>query len=457
MQADRSLPVRGLDRRPLFKGVAASTLLMTPGMAAAQTPPPSATDQIRTASTKGTAMTAKGFSSERLARMRGSMAKHVESGRLPGIVYLVARGDEVHAEAIGNMAFDGGKPMARDTIFRIASITKPIAAAAAMILVEECRLRLDDPLDEFLPELANRQVLKSIDGPMTETVPANRPITLRDLLTFRLGLGALMVWPPRYPIQEAMQNAGFAPGPSMPSFPPDELMKRYGSVPLLFQPGEKWLYHTGSDILGILISRVAGKSFGAFLKERIFDPLGMTDTAFRVPADKVHRLPVAYWTDFSTGKLAVFDPAEGGRFANEPVYESGASGLCGTVDDYLAFSRMMLNQGVAPSGERILSRASVELMTTDQLTPEQKADPNATAILGEGRGWGFGVAIDLVRDNLGSVPGRFGWDGGYGTSAYTDPANGVIGIMMCQRVVDSPSAPPHYQDFWTSTYQALAD
>src|SRR5215218_3763013 len=204
------------------------------------------------------------FSGARLGRMRDVMAGHVKHGDVPGIVTLVSRRGEVHVDAIGTKAFGGSETMRHDTIFRIASVTKPIVAAAAMILVEECVLRLDEPVDPWLPELAGRRVLRAIDSPLDDTVPANRPITLRDLLTFRLGIGAVMVFPPRYPIQQAMAEAGVAPGPTLPAHAPDELMKRFGSLPLVHQPGERWLYNSGSDILGVLISRVAGTSLEEF-------------------------------------------------------------------------------------------------------------------------------------------------------------------------------------------------
>jgi CubicO group peptidase (beta-lactamase class C family) len=241
-------------------------------------------------------MSTGGLSRARLARMHDVMAGHVECGDVPGIVTLISRRDEVHIGVLGMKAIGGSEPMRRDTIFRIASVTKPIVAAAAMILVEECVLRLDEPVDSWLPELADRRVLRAIDSPLDDTVPAKRPITLRDLLTFRLGIGAVMVFPPRYPIQQAMAEAGVAPGPALPTHAPDELMKRFGSLPLVHQPGEKWLYDSGSDILGVLISRVAGTSLEEFLRERIFAPLGMNDTSFSVPASKLDRLASSYWS-----------------------------------------------------------------------------------------------------------------------------------------------------------------
>jgi CubicO group peptidase (beta-lactamase class C family) len=394
-----------------------------------------------------------GLSRARLARMRKVLSGHVERGAVPGLVALVSRRGETHVDALGKMAAGGEEPMRRDTIFRIASMTKPISAAAAMILVEECRLRLDDPVDPLLPELANRRVLRSIEGPLDDTVPAHRPITLRDLLTFRLGIGAVLAPPGTYPIQRAMEEAGLAPGPNPTQVPPDEWMRRLGALPLLHQPGEAYLYHTGSDVLGVLMARVTGGTLEAFFRERIFEPLGMKDTGFHVPRGKLSRLATAYRSGSRTGTLEVFDAPEG-RFSRPPVFESAGGGLVSTVDDYLSFCRMMLAKG-RHGRERVLSRPAVELMTTDHLTAEQKA--GARLLLADNMGWGFGLAIVTRRDRLSSVPGQFGWDGGHGTSAYSDPAEDLVGILMTQRVLDSPSAPPVFQDFWTSAYQAIDD
>src|SRR5271154_599447 len=249
----------------------------------------------------------RGVSKAGFDRLRGVMAGHVERGDLPGLVMLVSRHGEVQVDAIGRLAFEGSS-MTRDTIFRITSMTKPVTAAAAMVLVEEGRLQLDDPVDRWLPELANRKVLLTIEAMVHQTVPARRPITLRDLLTFRCGYGIIPIFPERLPIQRAYAEAGLAPGPVFPSFPPDELMRRYGSLPLVFQPGERWLYNAGSEILGVLIARVAGTTFGEFLNERIFTPLGMKDTAFFAPKDKHHRFATAYMHDSAARQLKVFDP-----------------------------------------------------------------------------------------------------------------------------------------------------
>src|SRR6202012_2505926 len=182
-------------------------------------------------------------------------------------------------------------------------------AAATLMLVEEGKLRLDDPVDAFLPELASPKVLKSLDSPVEDTVPARRAITTRDLLTFTFGMGAVMVWPAKYPIQHAAAALGLAPGPLSHDYTADEFMKRLGSLPLFYQPGERWLYHTGSDVLGVLIARVTGQPLEAVLQERLFAPLGMRDTGFQVPAAKLDRFASAYMMDQQKKELGFFDDA----------------------------------------------------------------------------------------------------------------------------------------------------
>ena len=396
---------------------------------------------------------ASGLSQTRLSRMHEVMAGHVEAGDMPGLVTLVSRHGEIDVDAIGKMTF-GGAPMQRDTIFRITSMTKPVTAAAAMILVEECKIRLDDAVDRWLPELAERKVLRTIDAALDDTVPAKRAITLRDLLTFRLGYGMIPVFPDRYPIQKAIAEAGFAPGPVFPSFPPDELVRRYGSLPLIHQPGERWLYNSGTEILSVLIARVAGTTLGEFFRERILAPLGMQDTAFSVPESKHDRFATSYARDHATQQLKVFDDPVTGKFSSPPVFENGSAGLVSTADDFNAFAQMMLNGGRLGS-ERILSRPSVELMTTDQITPEQKL--GSELFFEDNRGWGFGMSVCTKRDDLHTSPGRFGWDGGYGTSWYSDPHEQLTGILLTQRMMDSPQPPRVMADFWTSAYQAIDD
>ncbi len=402
------------------------------------------------------------FSKAGLHRMRDVLARHVESGRIPGLVALVSRGGETHVEALGTMRHDGGAPMRRDTIFRMASTSKPVSMAAAMVLLDECRLRLDDLVEQWLPELADRQVLRRIDGPLDDTVPARRPITVRDVLTSTFGLGidrsALGT-----PIMNAVFEQGLTPDLPEPMPEPDEWMRRLGTLPLMHQPGEQWQYHISNDLLGVLVSRVTGQSFEAFLRERVFEPLGMRDTGFHVPADRMDRLPPLYAPDPQTGEFHVWDPAEGGRHSQPPAFQGGGGGLVSTVDDYHAYFRMLLNQGMHGS-ERILSRPAVQLMTTNRLTPEQQAardtmaTENVHVSFGQGQhgGWGFGMAVRTYRGDYAPV-GQFGWDGGAGTSTYADPENRLTGIVLTQVGMSVPDSARLIHDFWTTLYQAIDD
>jgi CubicO group peptidase (beta-lactamase class C family) len=357
------------------------------------------------------------LSSERLLRLHKSMMGYVERGEVPGIVTLVSRHGEVHVDAVGNKSFDGPEQVARDTIFRIASMSKPIMAAATMILLEECKLRLSDAVEKWLPELADRKVLTRIDAPLDETVPAHRPITVRDLLTFTMGFGLLFTPTGESPILKAANDLqiGMSPGVYQPqAMPdPDEWIRRLGTLPLMYQPGERWLYGIGSNVLSVLIARVCGQPLETFLRERLFEPLGMKDTGFSVPADKLNRLASCYIPNPATGTLDLFDGVHESQWGRPPAFPSGANGLVSTLDDYLAFAQMMLSEGRYGS-ERLLSRLSVEVMTTDQLTPQQKAASSLPLLLGffETHGWGFGVSMITRRDDIASVPGRFGWDGG---------------------------------------------
>lgn len=312
-------------------------------------------------------MATGGFSSKRLFRVRELVDRHVNSGFVPGMVAVLARHGQVHVEATGAIAFEdagAGTPMAVDTICRMASMTKPIVAACAMTLVEDCTLRLDDPVDGLLPELADMMVLADPDGPLEDTVPAKRPITLRDLLTFTLGTGMVPAEPGTVPISDALDTLG--------EQPPDEWMRRLGTLPLVHHPGERWMYETAADVTGVLIARATGMSFGDALRERICDPLGMKDTAFSVGSESADRLATAYARENAADGEPVVEDGPDGRWIRPPVFEGGGGGLVSTAQDYLAFASALLAGGVR-HGERVLSRPSVTLMTSDHLTPAQKA------------------------------------------------------------------------------------
>lgn len=401
-------------------------------------------------------MNRSGLSSTRLGAMHEVMASHVRHGDVPGLVTLISRRGEVHVDAIGNMAVDGDEPMRRDTIFRIASLTKPVAATAAMLLVEECKIRLDEPVDRLLPELADRRVLNRLDGPLEDTVPATRPLTARDLLTLRMGMGYIMADSGDYPIQHALNERQLLQGPMDPaSLPgPDEWMRRVGELPLMRQPGEAWMYDLGLDVLGVLIARAAGQSLDAFLQDRIFAPLGMKDTGFYAPPDKTDRLAASYFPNAETGMLDLLDGAKNSNWSRPPSFPSAAGGLVSTVDDYLAFGLMLLHNG-AHGNERLLSRPSVATMTTDQLTLVQRQ--SGCPFLGEHQGWGFGMSVNTARDAIWATPGRFGWDGGLGTSWASDPREEMVAILMTQRAFSTAGPGQTFDDFWTLVYQAIDD
>ncbi len=403
-------------------------------------------------------MSGSAFSKAGLGAMHDVLAGHVTRGDVPGLVSLVSRRGEVHVDAIGTKTIGGNDPIRRDTIFRISSMTKPITAAATMILVEDGRIRLDEPVDRLLPELANRSVLNRLDGALDDVVPSERPITVRDLLTFTMGFGVLMAPPGAYPIQKAIDELSLGQGPPQPAMTPapDEWIQRLGSLPLMFQAGERWMYNTGADVLGVLIARASGRPFEAFLQERLFGPLGMKDTAFHVPASKIDRLPIEYGSNFSTGATEVSDAAGGGQWSCPPAFPSGRAGLVSTVDDYLAFGRMLLDRGNV-GGTRILSAPSVEAMTTDQLTREQKAVSGLTPGFFAHQGWGFGMSVVTKQDDVSIIPGGYGWDGGLGTVWHSDPNEELVTILMTQRMWTSPDPPKVCRDFWTAAYAAIRD
>jgi CubicO group peptidase (beta-lactamase class C family) len=389
-----------------------------------------------------------------IGRLRDVMDRHVQSGSAVGLAWAVARRSEVETGASGTTDAQLDRAVDDRTIFRISSMTKPVTAVGALVLVEDCVLRLDDPVDRLLPELADARVLVDPSGPLDATVPAERPITLRDLLTFRMGLGMDFSFSYAQAGLGRMAELGLGVGPPAPASAPapDVWMERLGTVPLERQPGARWLYHTSADVLGVLVARAAGTTLDAFLRERVFDPLGMRDTGFSVSAADLDRFGPVFGTDPDTGARAVVDPADG-EWASPPAFPGGGAGLVSTLADYLAFGSMLVGRGTH-AGARILSRPSVELMTTNHLTAAQLAASAPGA--GDGSmGWGFGVSVQLGRVDA-RAPGTYGWDGGYGTSWANDPVEDVVGVLLTNQMWDSPQPPAVAADFWTATYAALA-
>jgi CubicO group peptidase (beta-lactamase class C family) len=383
------------------------------------------------------------LSSTGLDRLRAIAARHVASGYVPGLVALVASGGHTHVEAHGTLSF-GGAPVARDSLFRIASMTKPVTGAATMALVEAGLVELDEPVDRLLPELADRRVLRDLAGPLDDTVPAQRPITTRDLLTFTFGFGFVLemfMSSSPLPIVVASDEARLATiGPPDPSTQPDPdtWIAGLGALPLMAQPGERWMYNTGASVLGVLASRAAGQTFGDVLRTRIFEPLGMSQTAFWTA--ETDRLATAYRGTPDSG-LEVWDPPEG-SYSRPPAFEDGAGGLVSTADDMLAFARMFLR-----GGDPVLSADSVRAMTTDQLTPAQKTRGGLGPDFFTGQSWSF---CQAVQDS-----GAFGWNGGFGSTWHVDPVKDLVVIVLTQRMFDSPELPPLHQEIQDAAYAAL--
>ncbi|MCW2542334.1 MAG: hypothetical protein JWN95_4059 [Frankiales bacterium] len=378
-----------------------------------------------------------------IERIHRAAASHVSSTGVPGLVALVAVGDQVHVESLGHLSI-GGTPVGRDSLFRIASTTKPMTAAATLALVSEGLISLNEPVDRLLPELADRQVLRRMDGALRDTVPAARPITVRDLLTFTFGFGMSMEMfsaPTPWPIVEAAQALRLSTfGPPDPGEPldPDTWIASLGTLPLLAQPGERWLYNTGSSVLGVLLARAAGASLADVLRTRIFEPLAMIDTGFFTT--HTERLATAYRP--TADGLVCWDEPDG-KWSAAPNFSDGAGGLVSTADDLLSFARMLLR-----NGEPVLSRDAVRAMTSDQLTESQKASGGLGPDFFTDRSWGFGQAV--------YAGGTFGWDGGLGTSWLVDPNYDMTVIVLTQRMFDSPQTPKVHTDIQAAAYAARA-
>ncbi|MFJ4971968.1 serine hydrolase domain-containing protein [Streptomyces sp. NPDC088755] len=404
---------------------------------------------------------------------------HIAEGSMPGAVALVARGERVEVASAGSAGLAGvagadgtacragvagtvadgtagragvagadgtgtsASPMRRDALFRIVSITKPIVAAAAMTLVEDGLIAPADPVAAWLPELASPLVVRTPRSPVDDVVSAVRPITLLDLLTSRAGYG----FPADFSLPAlASLFAELKQGPPQPQAvpAPDTWMAALSRIPLLHQPGDGWLYDTCSDILGVLIARVADRSLPAYLAERLFEPLGMTDTGFAVEPGALDRF-TSYYRAGAAGRPELVD-APDGQWSSPPAFPSGAGGLVSTAEDWWAFGRMLLAGGLADDGRRVLAAESVRQMISDHLTPAQRAD---SAFFTEGQGWGFGGSVDIEIAAPWHVPGRYGWIGGTGTTAHITPSTGTVAVLLTQMELAGPAAPRVMRDFWT--------
>jgi CubicO group peptidase (beta-lactamase class C family) len=363
--------------------------------------------------------------------VRAALQRFVDCGELAGIVTLTSRsGEIVQSEAIGWSDIETRTPMRFDSLFRIASMTKPITSVAALMLVEQGRIALEDPIARWVPELASPRVMRDAVGPLDDTVPAQRAITIEDLLTHRSGIGYAFF--SEGPLKQAYEST--LGDPVMNRSTPDEWLAALGTLPLAYQPGERFHYGHSTDVLGFLIGRVAGKPLRQVLQEWILEPLGMMDTDFWLPRVKRSRLASLYRYDEATGRLAKVEPE---MYDDPPAYTPGGGGLISSAADYHRFARMLLGGG-ALDGVRLLRPETVRLMQTNRLTDAQRQVPFAGMPLWQKNGFGLGLSI--AEDPIGNLyacgaPGSMTWPGIYGTWWQADPVHDLIMIYLIQHQV----------------------
>ncbi|CAM3124939.1 serine hydrolase domain-containing protein [Skermania piniformis] len=367
-----------------------------------------------------------------MTRLQEFVDGPVADGRLAGAVALIATTDGDREVAVAGRQAFGGAPMTRDSVFRIASITKPITAAATMALVDRGVLELDAEVRRWLPELADPPVLRRPDGPLDDTEPIERPITVRDLLGFGGGHGFIADF--GAPVMAALFGE-LLQGPPAPAQvpPPAEWLRRLARIPLVHQPGRGWTYNTGADILGVLLSRATEQPLDRVFAELLFEPLGMTDTDFTTPRGGAARMTSLY-----RGSTLVDGPD--GQWSHPPAFPSGAGGLVSTAADWCAFGLMLLNGG-RYRGRSVLTEESVRLMTS----PQHVAEPGNMFL--QDQAWGFGGSVDIVTPEPWNVVGRYGWIGGTGTAGYIYPGAGTVAVWLGQRELQGPDDSDLIGDF----------
>lgn len=394
-----------------------------------------------------------GISTDRLERLHKGMQGFVDRREIGGIVTLVAReGKVVDVRAYGFQDVESKKPMRPDTIFRIASMSKPITSVGVMLLYEQGKLLLTDPVSKYIPSFKNQRVIGPGEGGAATTVPARRDITIHDLLTHRAGLSYGFL--DGGPVGDAYRKGGVSDGLTLTEGSIAENIDRLAAAPLLSQPGSEWHYGLSTDTLGRVIEVVSGMPFDVFLRENIFKPLGMSDTGFDVPEAKWPRLATVYAPDGAGGIRPMKDPETFGNTVMSPIayykspkrYFSGGAGLTSTIQDYARFAHMLMNGGEL-DGVRLLSPKTVELMTVSHTS-----DLRPGGLLGAGNfGLGFSVAVDLGASRTLGSTGMFGWSGIYGTNFWVDPKERLVAIVMVQRYPGSAVA----ASFQALTYQTL--
>ena len=396
-----------------------------------------------------------GLSSSRLARIGPVMQGYVDEGKLAGLLALVARrGRVAHLQCFGLADLEAHTPMHPDTIFRIYSMSKPITSVAALMLYEEGRFQLHDPVSRFIPGFKEMQVFAGGTAEAPQLVPMEQEVTIRHLLTHTSGL--VYPNPEGSPVERIMARSGQERQEASGQPTLAEFVSRLVKMPLVHQPGSAWHYGFSTDVLGRVVEVISGRAFDAFLQERIFGPLGMVDTAFWVPPEKLERFSAMYGPE-DDGRLKLLDPPAG-EYAKPRRFHSGGGGLVSTAGDYLRFAQMLLNKGEL-DGVRLLGRKTVELMTMNHLPaallpfgfgPEEK-------LRGQGFGLGVRVCMSVAETGIIGSVGDYGWGGLAGTDCWTDPQEELIGIVMPQFVSSPTVWYPYQEQFRVLAYQAIVD
>ena len=400
-----------------------------------------------------------GMCPARLARIPGFFSSYVERGKLAGLSTLVWRkGELAHFSVQGQMDVERDKPMTEDTIFRIYSMSKPITSVAVMMLFEEGHFQLEHEIGRYIPELGDLRVYAGGPAGAMATQAAHRQVTIRDLLTHMAGFtyGFMDV----HPVDAAYRHFQIG-GVDLTTSDLEEFCARLGRLPLLHQPGERWSYSVSTDVLGRLVEVVAGMPFADFLRQRIFAPLAMHDTAFQVDAAQMPRFAANYERDPRSKSFRLVDDPETGRYAKPPVFVSGGGGLVSTQGDYLKFCRMLLAGGTAPDGTRLLSRPTLALMTQNHLPGGRDLEGFAMGAFSEttnggvGFGLGFAVTVDEAKAQITGSNGTYYWGGAASTIFWIDPSEELIAILMTQLMPSG--AYPLRRQFQQLVYAAIDD
>ncbi len=390
-----------------------------------------------------------GFSSQRLSRVDKMAQGYVDQGKLAGTITLLARGGKTfHQESYGFADLESGAPMQPDSLIRIYSMSKPITSVALMMLYEDGLFHLDDPVSKFIPEIGEMKVYAGGNGSGLRLEEQDTPVTIRHLLTHTAGL----VYDNRddSPVGELYRKAKLRP----PDGTLKEMTEKLAGVPLRFQPGTKWQYSIATDVVGYLVEVLSGRPFDEFLSERIFQPLGMYDTGFYVPEEKLDRFTTVYGP--SENGITPVDPRTQERFRRPHTFSSGGGGLVSTAEDYLRFANMLLGGGIS-NGVEILGRKTVELMTrnhlADHLLPYALSEGQASESSGCGFGLGFKVILDIAQHGTIGSEGNYSWGGAASTIFWVDPKEELVAIFMTQFMPSS-----HYpirREFQVAAYQVM--